>query len=533
MSTTKVEKKASSGISLDGFKAAKAVHRNDSGAVLAELAVRRGEGLIADNGALVVNTGSRTGRSPNDKFFVKEPGSEGKIWWGKVNRPIEADKFDALLEKALHHLNQKEVFVQDLLLGADPGSQVPIRVVTENAWHALFARQLFIRPTPEQLKKHVPEFTVVHTPDFLAEPKRDGTQSEAYILIHFGRRIVLIGGTQYAGEVKKSMFTLMNYLLPQRGIMAMHSAANVGKAGDTAIFFGLSGTGKTSLSADPERQLIGDDEHGWNDAGVFNFEGGCYAKCIRLSAKDEPQIYNAIRFGSVVENVVIDPSTRKLDYNDDSITENTRVAYPLDYVEGALLPSRAGHPKNIILLTCDAFGVLPPIARLTNEQAMYHFMSGYTAKIAGTEAGVKEPTATFSTCFGAPFMALHPTVYAELLREKMKEHGVHCWLVNTGWTGGGPGVGNRMKIGYTRAMVRAVLDGRLSKVKTHPHPIFQVGVPESCPDVPAEVLDPRKTWKDGAAYDKKARELAAMFVKNFEQFAAEAAPEVKAAGPKA
>lgn len=500
-------------------------------AQLVDEAIRRYEAGLSDTGALVARTGKRTGRSPKDKFVVREPSSEQHIAWGDVNRPFEPAKFDALRARVLEHLRTRDLFVQDLYGGAHPQHRLNVRVVTEYAWHSLFARQLFIRPPLEATAEHTPDFTVISAPNFLADPARDGTTSETFILLNFAQKMVLIGGTAYAGEIKKSIFTVLNYLLPLKGVLSMHCSANVGAGGDVALFFGLSGTGKTTLSADPERRLIGDDEHGWADEGVFNFEGGCYAKVVNLSAADEPQIYNAIRFGAVLENVVVDPNTRVGDYKDISITENTRAAYPLHFIANAVEPSIGGHPQNIVFLTCDAFGVLPPIARLTPEQAMYHFLSGYTAKVAGTEAGMgNEPQATFSTCFGAPFWPLHPGVYADLLGKRIANHNARVWLLNTGWSGGPFGVGSRMRLSHTRAMVRAALSGALNDAPTEPHPIFRVNMPKSCPDVPANVLNPRQTWKDPAAYDTKAKELAARFHKNFEKFAA-VSPAIKAAGP--
>jgi phosphoenolpyruvate carboxykinase (ATP) len=503
---------------------------------LYEHVIRRGEGQVAHLGPLVVNTGQHTGRSPNDKFIVREPSSANHVWWGKVNRPFEQAIFDRLYGKMLVHLQNRDVYVQDCFAGADPAFRVPIRVITEYAWHSLFARHMFVRPDWEtQAASHIPEFTVINTPSLQADPATDGTTSGTFILMDFSQKLILIGGTSYAGETKKSIFTLLNYLLPLRGVLSMHCSANIGKDGDTAIFFGLSGTGKTTLSADPERKLIGDDEHGWSERGVFNFEGGCYAKVINLSPEAEPEIFACTRrFGTVLENVTMDPMTRRLNLDDGSVTENTRAAYPLSYISNFEPSGMGGHPKNIIMLTADAFGILPPISKLTPEQAMYHFISGYTAKLAGTEKGLsKEPQATFSTCFGAPFMVHHPGVYAELLRQRIAEHNANCWLVNTGWSGGPYGEGQRMKIAHTRAMVRAALDGRLSNVATEPDPIFGVHVPTSCPDVPSEVLKPRNTWQNSEAYDVKARHLARLFTENFKQFESGVSDEVKAAGPKA
>jgi phosphoenolpyruvate carboxykinase (ATP) len=517
-----------------GIKNVADIYWNLPTPALYEEAVRRREGAIAHLGPLVVRTGHHTGRSPNDKFIVREPSSEDKIWWGKVNRPFESERFDALYHRLLAYLQMKDVFVQDCFVGADPQYQVPIRIITETAWHSLFARNIFIQATPEQLERHVPEFTVIDTPRFHAMPALDGTQSEVFITVNFGQKLVLIGGTSYAGEIKKSVFTIMNYLLPLGQVLSMHCSANVGMRGDVALFFGLSGTGKTALSADPERSLIGDDEHGWSDRGVFNFEGGCYAKVIRLSRQAEPQIYETTRrFGTILENVAFDTRTRRLDLDDESLTENTRAAYPISQIPNTIRPGLGGHPKNIIFLTADAFGIVPPIAHLTPAQAMYHFLSGYTAKVAGTEKGVTEPQATFSACFGAPFMALHPSVYARLLGEKIDRHKVKVWLVNTGWSGGPYGVGQRMKIAYTRAIVRAALNGALDDVPTEVDPVFGVHVPVACPDVPVEVLKPRNTWRDPATYDEQAAKLAAMFISNFEQFAGQVSAEVRAAGPQA
>ncbi|MCU1256061.1 MAG: pckA [Candidatus Angelobacter sp.] len=505
------------------------VHRNLHSGVLVEQAIRRGEGLLADNGALVAYTGKYTGRSPKDKFTVKDPVTAELVNWGDVNQAFDSEKFDALFDRVMASLRGKELFVQDLYAGADSKYRLPIRVINEYAWHNLFVRALFVRPTDEELKTHRAEFTIVSAPEFQGDPQRDGTRSEAFIVVSFTRKIILIGGTKYAGEMKKSIFGIMNFLLPQNNVFPMHCSANVGKNGQTALFFGLSGTGKTTLSADPERLLIGDDEHGWSATGIFNFEGGCYAKCIKLSRENEPQIWNAIRFGSVLENVTLDPATHVPDYNDDSRTENTRCAYPVDYIDGAVIPGIGGHPKNVIFLTADAFGVLPPISKLSKDQAMYHFLSGYTAKVAGTEAGVKEPQPNFSTCFGSPFLPLRPKVYAEMLGRRMEEHGSQCWLVNTGWFGGPYGVGSRMKLPYTRAMVNAAIEGALDTVEFEQDPAFGLTIPKFVPGVPAEFLRARDAWKDKAAYDKTAADLAARFAKNFERFDVPA--NVRAAGP--
>jgi phosphoenolpyruvate carboxykinase (ATP) len=500
-------------------------------AQLIETALAHGEGHLAANGALVAYTGARTGRSPKDKFIVDDPVTHSAVDWGRVNRPFPSERFNALFERVMHHMLERDRFVQDLYSGADPTYRLPIRVISEYAWHAAFANQLFVRPTPDELASHKPEFTVVAAPEFEAVPERDGTNSEAFILVDFTRCIILIGGTRYAGEIKKSIFSVMNFLVPQRDVLPMHCSANVGADGHTALFFGLSGTGKTTLSADPARKLIGDDEHGWSAAGIFNFEGGCYAKCIDLTEEREPQIYRAIRFGSVLENVVLNPATRQPDYADTKLTENTRSAYPINYIENAILIGVGPHPRNVMFLAADAFGVLPPIARLTPEQAMYHFLSGYTAKLAGTEAGMgPEPVPDFSACFGAPFLPLAPRVYAEMLGKRLVQHQAACWLVNTGWSGGKYGVGHRMSLKHTRALVNAALDGLLDDVEFVTEPAFGLSIPTSCPGVPAEILTPRNAWADKAAYDLQVANLAARFQANFQQFSA--AHEVCAPGPK-
>ena len=522
------------GLDAVGIDGAAAVHWNLTVAALYEEAVRRREGIITADGPLVCSTGQHTGRSPNDKFIVREPSSEQHVAWGKVNRAIAPESFDGVLLRLQAYLRGKDLFVQDCYAGADPAYRLPVRVITERAWHSLFARHLFIPEVDEARRlAHQPEFTVIDVPSFTARAGTDHTNSETFILVNFAKRLVLIGGTNYAGEIKKSIFSVMNYLLPLRDVMPMHCSANVGPGGDVALFFGLSGTGKTTLSSDVGRQLIGDDEHGWSAAGVFNFEGGCYAKMIRLSAEAEPQIYATTRrFCTVLENVACDPATRRLDLNDDRVTENTRGAYPLGFIDNAVRSGQAGHPATVVMLTADAFGVLPPIARLTPAGAMYHFLSGYTAKVAGTERGVTEPKATFSTCFGAPFMVWDPNVYAKLLGERIGRHRAGVWLVNTGWTGGPYGVGSRMKIAHTRAMINASLSGALDAVPYATDPIFNVSVPASCPGVPPEVLNPRATWRDTAAYDAQARKLAGMFAANFAAFAATASAEVKDAGPR-
>lgn len=508
------------------------IHANLSSAVLLEQAIRRGEGVLADTGALVVATGKHTGRAPKDRVIVADPEVRDQIDWGPINLPMEPEVFQRLADKTLGYLQNRELFVFDGFAGADPAHRLAVRVVTEKAWHALFARCLLLRPTPQQRAQFKPDFTIVHAADFHADPARDRTRSDIFIALGFAAKMVLIGGTHYAGEIKKSVFSLLNYLLPGQGVFPMHCSANIGKAGDTALFFGLSGTGKTTLSADPERRLIGDDEHGWSGEGVFNFEGGCYAKTIRLSREGEPQIWNAIRFGSVVENVPVDAVTRKIDFDSEAITENTRAGYPIEFIDNAVPDGRGGHPANVVFLACDAFGVLPPISRLTPEQAMYYFLSGYTAKVAGTEAGVTGPEATFSTCFGAPFMPLHPTRYADMLRDRLRRHGSKVWQVNTGWSGGPPGVGSRVKLAYTRAMLNAALRGDLDHVPTTPDPIFGVHVPQACPGVPTEILNASRTWPSQEAYTARARELAGLFRDNFKEFAAKAGPEVLAAGPR-
>ncbi len=532
--TTHDSPRSSHGLENQGIQNANSIYWTLHTSMLYEEAIRRREGRLAHLGPLVVRTGQHTGRSPNDKFIVREPSSIDKVWWGKVNRPMEPENFETLRKRMLAYLQGRDLFVQDCFAGADPRYRLPIRVITKTAWHSLFARNMFIQAKPDELAQFSPEFTVIDAPSFHANPERDGTRSEVFIVINFAQKLVLIGGTQYAGEIKKSIFTVLNYLLPQQGVLSMHCSANIGPNGEVAVFFGLSGTGKTTLSADPQRKLIGDDEHGWNDTGVFNFEGGCYAKVIRLSPTAEPEIYQTTRrFGTLLENVAVDSVTGRLNLDDDSLTENTRAAYPITHIPNAVRDGQGGHPTNIIMLTADAFGVLPPIARLTPAQAMYHFLSGYTARVAGTEKGVTEPTATFSTCFGAPFMALSPAVYANLLGKKIAEHKVNVWLVNTGWSGGPAGVGQRMKIAYTRAMVNAALNGALDESPAEPDPNFGVYVPRTCPDVPPEVLNPRNTWADKAAYDAQAQKVAGMFIENFKSFANDVTAEVREAGPRA
>jgi len=526
--------KSSIGLDTVGLKNLKSEYWNLPTPALYEEALKRNEGIVSHLGPLVVRTGQFTGRSPNDKFVVEENTNKDKIWWGKVNKPYNEEKFEELERRMASYLQGKDVFVQDCWSGADPEYRMPVRIITQYAWHNLFIRNMFIQAKPEELENFDPEFVVIDCPGFHANKEIDNTNSDIFILVNFEKKMVLIGGTEYAGEMKKSVFSAMNFFLPLKNVMPMHCSANIGVKGDTAIFFGLSGTGKTTLSADASRTLIGDDEHGWSDNGVFNFEGGCYAKVIKLSPEAEPEIFDTTRrFGTILENVGIDMTTRRVDLDDGSLTENTRAAYPISHIPNASKDGIGGHPDNIIFLTADAFGVLPPVSRLTPEQAKYHFLSGYTAKVAGTERGVTEPQATFSTCFGAPFMTQHPNVYALLLGEKIAKHKVKCWLVNTGWTGGPYGVGHRMKIGYTRAMVNAVLEGALEKVDYVTDPIFGLKIPQSCPNVPEEVLNPKNTWEDKAAYDAQAKKLAAMFNENFKQFEDQVSDEVKNTAPKA
>ena len=519
--------------SLAGIEHPGTVHVNLSVPQLVEKAVERGEGTLSATGALVTETGARTGRSPNDRFVVAHGRSKELIDWGQVNRPVAPEVFDALLGRVRSHLEGRELFVIDGVIGADPQHQIKVRVVAELAWHALFCKQLFRRPSDDELAAFEPDFFIVAAPTFSAVPERDGTNSEAFIGLDLERQQVLICGTHYAGEMKKSMFAAGNYLFPQQGVLPMHCSANVGEDEDVALFFGLSGTGKTTLSADPRRRLIGDDEHGWSDNGIFNFEGGCYAKCINLSEAKEPQIWAAIRAGSVVENVVVD-GDGEVDYDDSSLTENTRAAYPIEFIPGYVEAGRAGHAETIIFLTADAFGVLPPISKLNHESAMYHFLSGFTSKLAGTEAGLgTEPVATFSTCFGSPFLPLPAGTYAEMLGAKISKHGARAFLVNTGWTGGPFGIGKRMDLAYTRAMVDAATSGALDDVETNHHPIFNLDVPAGVPGVPNDVLDPQSTWADKDEYETKARDLARMFADNFERFREEVPAEVIKAGPSA
>jgi phosphoenolpyruvate carboxykinase (ATP) len=515
-----------------GVSSAAATHANLTAAGLYAHALRRGEGKLSADGAFIAVTGQHTGRSVQDKFVADDPEVTQEIWWGKVNQKLAPEKFAAFTADVQSWLGgQKELFTQDLYAGADPAHRIKVRLVTTNAWHALFARNMFIRPPVEELASFKPDFTILHAPEMEAKPEHGGrANSSTLIALSFARKLIVIAGTSYAGEIKKSIFTVMNWLLPAKGVLPMHCSANVGKDGDTALFFGLSGTGKTTLSSDPERALIGDDEHGWSDKGVFNFEGGCYAKVIKLSQEAEPQIWNAShRFGAVLENVVADPRGN-LDLDNGSLTENTRSCYPIEFIPGTAPGGVAGLPKNVVMLTADAFGVLPPIARLTPAQAMYHFMSGYTAKVAGTEKGLgKEPQATFSTCFGAPFLPRHPEVYGKMLAELIARHGAQVWLVNTGWTGGSYGTGHRMSIKHTRALLRAALDGSLAQAEFATDPFFGLAVPQNVPGVPSEVLNPRDSWADKAAYDKTASHLVSLFEKNFETFAGAVSEDVKAA----
>ena len=516
-----------------GLTAPGATYRNLPPAALYEAALENNEGQVADGGAFCALTTPHTGRSPKDKFVVQEPSSSDDVWWGNVNQPLSEEHWNTLRADVVAYLAKRALYVQDLFAGADPALRIPVRFVTPNAWHALFVQNMFIRPQPDQIADFTPRFTVLHAPEMQADPSRHGTKTGTFIVVNFAERTVLIGGTRYAGEMKKSIFTILSYLYPKQGVLSMHCSANVGDDGDVAIFFGLSGTGKTTLSADPTRGLIGDDEHGWSDSGVFNFEGGCYAKVIRLSREGEPEIYATTeRFGTILENVVVDPDTRKIDLDDDSITENTRASYPIHFIPNHVLSGRAGHPGNVVFLTADAFGVLPPISKLSPDQAMYHFLSGYTAKVAGTERGVTEPQATFSACFGAPFLPLPPGQYAEMLGQRLAQHQAQCWLINTGWTGGAYGEGERMSLAHTRSIVRAALDGSLAGVSTRTDPVFGVEVPTEVPNVPSDVLTPRNTWADPAAYDSQANKLATMFRENFAKFAEQVSAGVREAEPK-
>ncbi len=509
-----------------------AAYWNMSPAELVEEAIVRGEGRLVDSGALAADTGEFTGRSPKDRFIVKDSITENAVWWGDVNIPFDSQKFDLLYHRVCAYLAGKEIFVRDAYACADPKFRTNIRVVTEQAYHNIFANNLFLRPTKEEVLNFSPEWTIVNAPGFKADPAIDGTRQHNFAILNFTKKIILIGGTGYTGEIKKGIFGVLNFVLPHdKDVLSMHCSANIGKDGDTAIFFGLSGTGKTTLSADPNRGLIGDDEHGWATDTVFNLEGGCYAKCVDLTKEKEPEIWEAIKFGALLENIVCYDETSTVDFSNISKTENTRVAYPIHHIANAVEPSIASNPKNIFFLTCDAYGVLPPISELDAGQAMYHFISGYTAKVAGTEAGVTEPQTTFSACFGKVFLPLHPAKYAEMLGKKMKENQVNVWLVNTGWTGGAYGTGSRMKLSYTRAMITAALNGALADVGFEQHPVFGLQMPTTCPNVPSEILNPRNTWGSAADYDQKANELAQKFIKNFEQYAEGVSPEILAAAP--
>jgi phosphoenolpyruvate carboxykinase (ATP) len=532
MRDSRPEYHSSYGLENHGLSNLNDIYWNLNTPALYEQIIRRGEGIITHLGPIMVRTGHHTGRSANDKFIVQEPSTEKDIRWGKINRPLAPDKFEQLQQHIKWHLQTQDVYVQDCFVGASPRHRLPIRIITQYAWHNLFARNMFIQATAEELVNHVPEFTVIDVPGFHASPTLDGTNSETFIIINFAKKLVLIGGTSYAGEIKKSVFTIMNYLLPHKGVLPMHCSANMNAAGETTLFFGLSATGKTTLSADSSKTLIGDDEHGWDEEGIFNFEGGCYAKLINLSPEAEPEIYETTRrFGSILENVSVNAQTRRIDLMDASVTENTRGSYPISHIANATRSGLGGHPRNVIFLSADAFGVLPPLAKLTRAQAMYHFLSGYTAKVAGTEKGVTEPQPNFSTCYGAPFMPMHPQRYAELLGKKLQEHQAETWLINTGWSGGPYGVGQRIKIAYTRAMVNAVLDGKLKDVPLESEPFFGLQVPKHCPGVPDEILNTRNTWANKADYDAQAKKLAHMFAENFRQYAEQTTPEILAAGP--
>lgn len=516
-----------------GIKNVSKANWNLSQDELIDISVKLGLGIITDTGALAVDTGEFTGRAPKDKFFVKDSRTADTVYWGDVNVPFDSDQFNALYDKIASHFSGKEVYVKDAFACADPAFRMNVRVISELPWAAMFAGNMFIQPDQKELESIQPDWVILHAPSFKADPKADGTRQGNFAILNFEKRTIIIGGTAYTGEIKKGIFTVLNYVLPlDKGVLAMHCSANIGKAGDTAVFFGLSGTGKTTLSADPNRGLIGDDEHGWSDQSIFNFEGGCYAKCVNLTEEKEPEIYQAIKRGALLENVRFFPGTNKVNFEDISVTENTRVSYPLEFIGNAVKPSIGGIPKNIFFLTCDAYGILPPISKLTPGQAMYWFLSGYTAKVAGTEAGITEPKTTFSTCFGAPFLPLNPNTYAGMLAEKIRKHGSNVWLVNTGWTGGPYGIGTRMKLSYTRSMITEALKGDLEKVEFDTHPVFGMAYPKICPDVPSEILNPRNTWADKNLYDERANSLALQFIKNFEKFAETALEETLSAAPK-
>lgn len=516
-----------------GLKNVSAAYWNLHPAELVEETLALGQGMLTSTGALAVDTGEFTGRSPKDKFIVADSITQDTVWWSNFNIPFDSQKFDALYNRLTAYLGGKDVYVRDACVCADPRYKMNVRVVTEYPWSNLFAGNMFLRPTDEELATIAPDWHVICAPGFMADPEIDGTRQHNFAILNFTKKMAIIGGTAYTGEIKKGIFTVLNYVLPQdRGVLSMHCSANVGAKGDAAVFFGLSGTGKTTLSSDPNRSLIGDDEHGWSDTTVFNFEGGCYAKTIDLTREKEPQIYDAIRFGAILENIGFEDDGVTPDYSDKQKTENTRVSYPIEHIDGIMKPSMGGIPKNIFFLTCDAFGVLPPVSKLSKGQAMYQFISGYTAKVAGTEAGITEPTTTFSACFGAPFLPLHPTAYAEMLGKKIDESGAKVWLINTGWSGGAYGVGERMKLKYTRAMITAILDGKMEDAKFETHDIFRLEMPVACPDVPTDLLNPRNTWKDKSAYDQKANELAEKFITNFDKFKEFANEEILSAGPK-
>jgi phosphoenolpyruvate carboxykinase (ATP) len=516
-----------------GLRSVDNIHYQLTPKDLSDQTIERNEGVLNDTGAMVINTGEFTGRSPKDKFIVRDDLTVESVHWNEFNLPIGAEYFDRLYKKMLHYITDKELWVRDAYACADPAYRLNIRIINENSWSNLFAYNMFLRPKKEQLENFKPDWHIIQAPNFHADAKTDGTRQHNFTVINFSKKIILIGGSGYTGEIKKGIFTVLNYVLPHdKGVLSMHCSANVGKKGDTAIFFGLSGTGKTSLSADPERKLIGDDEHGWTADKVFNFEGGCYAKTIDLSEEKEPEIFHAIKPGALVENVTFFRGTNKIDFSSRIITENTRVCYPLNYISNTLEPSIAKTPKNIFFLTADAYGILPPISRLSTGQAMYQFVSGYTAKVAGTETGITEPKSTFSACFGAPFLPLHPTRYAEMLGKKIREHTVNVWLINTGWTGGPYGTGSRIKLSYTRAMITAALEGKLDSVEYEKDPVFDMMMPKECPGVPAEVLNPRNTWSDKDCYDVRAKELAKQFIKNFEKYASAASKETASAAPR-